>query len=271
MTDLREAGITDKGHLSETVTVDSTITAALLSAGAIAAAEAGENAWRLITRTGSAVNQAGVIANTSYLVMKRCFVAEPASGAFFSSPPLELESVPGPELAFTLWQNSDDSPASVKSIAYKDLTLPLAELMATWIADTLGPKLESAASYVMRSRGAGVEGVVIYELPAGVGQGSVLSEPLYVVLYLNNPKIGSVEAGGFITSKTEFDKNYDIKEDEELEKVIDHIQDNDLYSSGESKKSNYKPSPKSGSTEYVYCLKYQAAEITTFDLTREQA
>lgn len=266
MSDLLESVKTEEEQLGEPITAAvATIISALIAAGTATAAAAATTATTLLTQTGSSVNQAGVISNISYADIKKWYGAEPASGAFYRAPPIEVGSVPEPELAFTMWQESDDSPESVKDIPFKDLTLAQAKLMANWIENTLGPKSKNALSYVMKSTGAGVESVTLYILNS---TGSERTESLVVVLYLNNPKIGSVEAGGFLMSSGDFIHKFGTPwyiEDKELPSVIDHIQDGDLYSSGESKSVTYDIP---GSNSHSYHLDYQAAEVTTFDFYR---
>ncbi len=271
MTDLVEAERTDETLPGEPVTAATTIIAALITASATVASAAATTATGLLTQTGSAVNQAGVIANATFVDLKKCFGATPSSGAFYEAPPLDVASIPSPELAFEMWKISSDSPESVKKVKFKNITDAQAELLAVWIEDTLGPKSKSALTYVMKSTGAGVEGVTLYEMDAPVWPDRDTRLKLYVALYLNNPKVGDIEAGGFIMSESMFEMRIGaidkvIQEDPELQKVIHYIQENKLYSSGESKTfevwsdSNPEPAP------YVYHLEYQAAEVVTFDL-----
>lgn len=268
MTDLIEAERADEVAPGEPVTISATIIGALITASATVASAAAATATGLLTQTGSAVNQAGVIANASFVDLKKCFGASPASGAFYEAPPLDVVSIPSPELAFEMWKISPDSPKSVKKVKFKNITEAQAELLAVWIEETLGPKSKSALTYVMKSTGAGVEGVTLYEMDARVWPGRDTAIKVYVALYLNNPKVGDVEAGGFIMDPDKFERLFGKlnEQDPELPKVIDYIQENKLYSSGESKvfdfwsDSNPEPAP------YVYYLEYQAAEVVTFDL-----
>ncbi|TQV79253.1 hypothetical protein [Denitrobaculum tricleocarpae] len=231
-----------------------------------AASRARSDAEKVIRFSTSAINQAAIISNNCHSALKKDIGAEPASGKYRGPLPNDAASIPAPAEAFQIWQRSPDSPASAKDIEFKDLTSALAKLLAQWIEKSKDLSGYNAPTYVMSSSGAGVEGVTVYKTNAPMNPKESETEPLVFVFYLNNPFIGSTEAGGFIMSRFEFESLFSNKDDPELDDVIDYIQKWKLYTSENYRAARYPERQKAGL--FTYYLEYGASGIVTFQLSR---